>query len=204
MARVLVAASPGIVSVKWAQRVLSASLPTKDVEMRQFGKNDFLSGILRDLGCAFSMVKASTKPTRSELRSALGDVDHLLMLWDGRTLNELLFEARLRGTPTKVIPIEVAEVVNRDRNDTFDVYIGRGTPWGNPFPVGKLDGQYEREEAISLYQQHFEKNILTDPGLRRGLLGLRGLRLACHCKPLACHGDVIAGYLNNLDPDALE
>jgi hypothetical protein len=106
----------------------------------------------------------------------------------------------LRGIPTKLIPVEVTTVVNRDRGDEFDIYVGRGTPWGNPYPVGTQDGQYSREEAIALYEIHFRDNILTNPSLQRGLNGLRGCRIACHCKPLACHGDIIADYLNKLPP----
>ncbi|ASF45912.1 DUF4326 domain-containing protein [Methylovulum psychrotolerans] len=33
----------------------------------------------------------------------------------------------------------------------------------------------------------------------RELLQLRGKVLGCHCKPAACHGDVLANYLNSLD-----
>lgn len=31
------------------------------------------------------------------------------------------------------------------------------------------------------------------------LQALRGHTLGCHCKPYACHGDVLAEYLNKLD-----
>ena len=34
------------------------------------------------------------------------------------------------------------------------------------------------------------------PEYRRRIEGLRGKTLMCFCKPLACHGDVIAEYLN--------
>lgn len=204
MAQILVAASPGIVSITWMLRILRSSIHTRDIQVQQFGKNDALTKCLRDLGYGGMAPNGNGRERRSEIRKALAASDHLLLLWDGRTLNELLFEARLRGTPTKVHAIEVTEVVNKDRNDDFDVYIGRGTPWGNPFPVGKQEGQYERAEAIALFRQHFENNLLTNQGLRRGLLGMRGLRIACHCKPLACHGDVIAGYLNALDPESEE
>lgn len=168
----------------------------------QIGKNRFLTDALEDAGAKLSFFPSTGGSLkRSEVRRALNNSDHLLLLWDGRGFTELLFEARLAGLPTKVNTIEVTEVVNRDRNEPFDAYVGRGTPWGNPFHVGKQDGQYERDEAIEKYRQHFREKILTDESLRKGLLSLRGLRIACHCKPLACHGDVIAEYLNALDPD---
>ncbi|WP_123009399.1 DUF4326 domain-containing protein, partial [Escherichia coli] len=28
---------------------------------------------------------------------------------------------------------------------------------------------------------------------------LKGKVIACHCKPYACHGDIIADYINSLD-----
>lgn len=204
MTRLLVAASSGISSVPWMLRTLRTSIPSADVEIRQFGKNRALTSCLRDLGHTITEPHHGDRVGRHEIRKALADTEHLLLLWDGRSLSDLLFEARLSGTPTKVHAVQVTEVVNKDRGDDFDVYIGRGSMWGNPFPVGKQDGQYERDESIALFKQHFEKNILTDAGKRRGLLGLRGLRIACHCKPLACHGDVIAAYLNELDPDHQE
>ena len=58
------------------------------------------------------------------------------------------------------------------------VYIGRGSPYGNPYIIGK-DGT--REEVI----EKFEKNILPKLDLRP----LIGRDLVCFCKPKPCHGD---------------
>jgi hypothetical protein len=76
-----------------------------------------------------------------------------------------------------------AKVVNRHFED-YDVYIGRGTKWGNPFIVGK-DGT--REEVIELYRQYARNN----PVIMESLHELRGKRLGCSCKPAACHGDIL-------------
>lgn len=204
MTPILVAASSGIVSIPWILRTLQSSIHAKDVHIRQFGRNTVLNKCLHDLGYVVESHVGGGETRRYEIRNALVSASHLLLLWDGRTLSELLFEARLKSIPTKVHAIEVTEVVNKDSSNDFDVYVGRGTPWGNPFPVGKQDGQFERSESIALFRQHFEKNVLSNPSLHRGLLGLRGLRIACHCKPLACHGDVIASYLNGIDPDSVQ
>lgn len=206
MLRILVAASTEITNRVWIERCFMSAVHRLEfkIEVVQFGDNSALSTLLRDLNYDVSHhVRGTAAERRSEIHRAISNTDHLLMMWDGRTLTQLLFEARLRAFPTKLFATEVTTVVNKDRGDNFDVYIGRGTPWGNPFPVGKQEGQYERSESIELFRRHFEENVLNDVSLRKGLLGLRGLRLACHCKPLACHGDVIAGYLNSLDPDAL-
>ena len=80
----------------------------------------------------------------------------------------------------------------RDMRDG-DVYIERRNNrknlpesiWHNPFEIGK-DGT--REEVIS----KFEAYILAKPELLAQLHTLKGKRLACWCKPKACHGDVLA------------
>ena len=135
--------------------------------------------------------------SRSEIRDALTKAVHLILLWDGEDLTNLLFEARLLAVPTKVIPIEVTRVVNKTTTNDYDIYIGRGSLWGNPFAIGHGEGP-DREEVIKKYKEYFDQKLIDDSSFRRGILGLRGLRLACYCKPQACHGDVIAAYLDKL------
>lgn len=202
--RILVAASDGIAAESWLKRKLEESIPASNVQVIGIGRNKYLSVALEALNIEATYIQTDALLRKSDVRKALDACDHLLLFWDGRTLNDLLFEARLRGMPTKVHAIQVTAVVNRDRGDSFDAYIGRGTLWGNPFVVGGQEGQFDRDEAIEKYKAHFESNILGDESKRRGILGLRGMRIACHCKPLACHGDVIASYLNGLDPDNIE
>ena len=203
--RILVAASAGIAADGWLKRKLvEAIADPANVTISELGRNKHLSAALRAIGTHPVPWPTNTAIRRSEIRKALDNTDYLLLFWDGRSLTDLLFEARLRNIPMKVYSIEVTEIVDKERTDDYDAYIGRGTPWGNPYHVGKQEGQYERDEAIDKYRTHFEENILGDESKRRGLVGLRGMRLACHCKPLACHGDVIAGYLNSLDPDEIE
>jgi hypothetical protein len=99
--------------------------------------------------------------------------------------------------PTKVIPVEVTCVVNKTTTNDYDIYIGRGSLWGNPFAIGHGEGP-DRDEVIKKYKDYFDQKLIDDSSFRRGVLGLRGLRLACYCKPQACHGDVIAAYLDKL------
>lgn len=83
---------------------------------------------------------------------------------------------------------EMNEVVNI-RAQRADVYIGRGSPWGNPFRIGP-DGP--REEVIEKYRQYLWQRIKTDPSLIDKLIALDGKSLGCYCAPLPCHGDVLA------------
>lgn len=80
----------------------------------------------------------------------------------------------------------MCEVVNQ-RDEFYDVYIGRGSFWGNPFVIGK-DGT--REEVIQKYLEDLWSRRLEE-GMIDKLLELEGKTLGCFCKPLPCHGDVI-------------
>lgn len=78
-------------------------------------------------------------------------------------------------------------VVNKHHKVPYDVYIGRGSIWGNPYVIGK-DG--DRDEVIDKYEAH----LLGSPHLLDRLAELQGKRLACFCAPKRCHGDVLARY----------
>lgn len=136
---------------------------------------------------------------RISLKRKLAQYTHIIVFWDGEDLSDVIFSAKLLKKPLRIVPTEITKIRNKDKDEQFDVYIGRGTPWGNPFPIGKGGVGDTREEVIRKYKEYFEQEILSDPEKKKGLLSLRGYRLACHCKPLACHGDVIASYLNSLD-----
>lgn len=75
------------------------------------------------------------------------------------------------------------------RSEPHDVYVGRGSKWGNPYRIG-VHGT--REEVIALY----EKRLLASPTLMSALGELRGKVLGCYCAPLPCHGDVLARLAN--------
>ncbi len=74
-------------------------------------------------------------------------------------------------------------VVNKYRS-AYDMYIGRGSKWGNPFKSGT------KEQNIA----DFEKYLLNSPELMQALPELLNKRIACFCKPKACHGDVLKHY----------
>ena len=99
--------------------------------------------------------------------------------------------------PVRYIQDKITFVSNKDIGDHFDTYIGRGTLWGNPYAIGQ-DG--DREEVIRKFAYDFNRGFLRGgEDFNEKLKALRGHTLGCHCKPYACHGDVLAEYLNKLD-----
>jgi len=80
-------------------------------------------------------------------------------------------------------------------------YIGRPTAFGNPYTIDK-DGT--REEVIEKYRAHLLRKIKANPAFRKKLKALRGRHLVCYCSPLACHGDVIAEYLDGLTEEEFD
>lgn len=76
--------------------------------------------------------------------------------------------------------------------------------FGNPFthlPLGKTKAEFQvktREEAIEKYRELFLE-MLEDPYFKFELEALKDRTLGCFCKPLDCHGDIIAGWLDKDD-----
>ena len=79
--------------------------------------------------------------------------------------------------------------VVHNKRGRYDVYIGRGGPWGNPFQIGR-DGT--RAEVITKYRAWITSNDRVAVALRANVHRLRGKVLGCWCAPLPCHGDVLA------------
>ena len=110
-------------------------------------------------------------------------------------------EAKTNEVGGAINPRPTTSVVNL-KSGPHDVYIGRAGHghdgyFGNPYRVEALGGRASgRQQAISRYRHLFNARIQTDPEFRRRIETLRGKRLGCFCKPDACHGDVIAEYLD--------
>ena len=82
------------------------------------------------------------------------------------------------------------------KKEPFDVYIGRGSIWGNPYShkEGTLAKFIvgSRKEAI----EKFEEYLLSNESLMEKIGELKGKNLGCFCKPKSCHGDVLLKYAN--------
>lgn len=85
----------------------------------------------------------------------------------------------------------MCRVVNRHK-EYFDVYIGLGTKYGNPYK------DLPRPIAIAKFQPYFINQIKTGQITIDELKSLYGMRLGCSCYPEPCHGDFIVRVVNKL------
>ena len=69
------------------------------------------------------------------------------------------------------------------------VLVDRRTKWGNRFRIG-LAGT--RGEVIARYRADLWRRIRSGAVALEDLAELDGMRLACWCVPLPCHGHVLA------------
>lgn len=86
--------------------------------------------------------------------------------------------------------------VTNVKTDNYDIYVGRGSKWGNPFSHLKQSSAKwhvsSRDEAIDSYA----KWIQTQPELVAALPELKGKILGCWCKPKRCHAEILAKLAN--------
>ena len=83
--------------------------------------------------------------------------------------------------------MKTSRVVHCNR-EAYDVYIGRGGPWGNPF---RMYGEGDRDRVIREYRRWLRAEIDAGRISEEDVLALRGKTLGCWCAPRACHGDVL-------------
>lgn len=155
--------------------------------------------LLERKGISPKLVRIST---RLDAKSALKQFSHVLIFWDGEDCTDIIYFAKLLNKHLRIVPVQVTKVRNRDNLEEFDVYIGRGTLWGNPYPIEHEKDGDKREKVIEKFQTYFVEEIVNNPEKLKLLIALKGLRLGCHCKPLPCHGDVIADFLNSYEEDS--
>ncbi len=89
------------------------------------------------------------------------------------------------------------QVVNKHHEEPtkLDVYVGRGSPLGNPT---RINHRTTRQEAISSYEKYLvdklnskDKIVCDEMNRIYRLAKKEDVRLVCFCKPDACHADFI-------------
>jgi protein gp37 len=111
------------------------------------------------------------------------------------------------STPTRVIRVQDAPF--DWKADPQHVYIGRkmggqykldDSPFGNPFRL-EHDTPEGRAEGIEKYRRHILPKLHFDPKFRAQFDALKGKTLVCWCHPKACHGDLLAEWLEHGVPE---
>ncbi len=134
----------------------------------------------------------------------IDNITHVIIFDDGEAFSEEVNYFNSKNIPIRLIKIQVTRVVNIKKETHYKnlksssdyEYIGRGSYWGNPYSMYE-DGD-DREEVIRKYKYDFDKDIF--PKIKKSkVYELAGKRLGCFCKPAACHGDVLADFLNQWD-----
>lgn len=82
------------------------------------------------------------------------------------------------------------------------VYVGRPSPWGNPFIVG-VHG--DSGECVRLHREMVLKKVKDDPNYFRIIKSvLGGKDLVCFCAPEACHAEIYLELANEQADRPLE
>ncbi|WP_417667114.1 DUF4326 domain-containing protein [Pseudidiomarina sp.] len=131
-------------------------------------------------------------------------VTHAVIFDDGEEFLEEVFDLKSRGVLVRRLKIKITRVINIKKDTEYKgltssesyEYIGRGSYWGNPYSMYK-DGD-DRCEVIRKFKYDFDFEKFPNKDKSK-VYSLAGKRLGCFCKPEACHGDVLADFLNSWD-----
>lgn len=134
----------------------------------------------------------------------LDEIDYAIIFDDGECFCDEIEKLSNTKVALRVIKINITRVVNIHKEPEFQSqksssnyeYIGRGSYWGNPYSM--FENGDSREEVIRKYKYDFDHDKFPNKAKDK-VYELAGKRLGCFCKPAACHGDVLADYLNSHD-----
>jgi len=182
---------------KFRRKILKITSNLSDVQLVFF---DDSNGFTKKLAEEESI---EIKPILT-LSDGLETITHAIVFDDGEEYSSELKNFEERGIPVRQIHISLTRVVNIKNNDELKgvkstpeyEYIGRGSYWGNPYSM--YDEGESREEVIRKYKYDFDFDKFPNKK-KEDVYKLAGKRLGCFCKPQACHGDVLADFLNSWD-----
>ncbi|WP_253947719.1 DUF4326 domain-containing protein [Pseudoalteromonas sp. AC163] len=129
---------------------------------------------------------------------------HAIIFDDGESFSNEIKIIRSLEIPLRIIKVMVTRVINIKKDIEFKgikstsnyEYIGRGSYWGNPYSMFE-DGD-DRDEVIRKYKYDFDFEKFPNKE-KSEVFKLAGKKLGCFCKPAACHGDILADFLNQWD-----
>ena len=132
------------------------------------------------------------------------NITHAIVFDDGEVFPDLISELQSREIRHRIIKIKLTRVINIKKDvgysdvrtaDDYE-YIGRGSYWGNPYSM--YEAGDSRDEVMRKYKYDFDYDKFPNKE-KNEVYKLAGKRLGCFCKPLSCHGDILADYLNGQD-----
>lgn len=137
------------------------------------------------------------------------DFSHAIVFDDGEVFVDELQFIQAHGIPVRLIKIDITRVINIKNNPELSSvdsseeyqYIGRGSYWGNPHSMYESmedSDEDPREAVIRMYKYDFDYDKFLNIDKNK-VFELAGKRLGCFCKPNACHGDILADFLNQWD-----
>lgn len=132
------------------------------------------------------------------------DITHAIVFDDGYEFGDEIKTLKAAEKPLREIKIAITRVVNiktdtiyqNQKSNSKYEYIGRGSYWGNPYSMYG-DGD-DRDEVIRKYKYDFDFDKFPNKK-KSEVYKLAGKTLGCFCKPKACHGDILADFLNSWD-----
>lgn len=157
--------------------------------------NNFISKFIEDSNISIKSYKTNN----------LKEITHAIIFDDGEEFMEERDYFKNNNIPIRLINILITRVINIKNDSNFDKkntkyeYIGRGSYWGNPYSL--LDNNFDditRENVINQFKYDFDNDAFINKK-KSEVFKLAGKRLACFCKPEACHGDILADFLNSID-----
>jgi hypothetical protein len=137
-------------------------------------------------------------------RLEIKNFTHAIIFDDGEVFPKEREIIEKLNVPLRHIKIAITRVVNIKKETKYAAtkstneyeYIGRGSYWGNPYSM--FSAGESREEVIRKFKYDFDFEKFAKKEKNEVYL-LAGKRLGCFCKPDACHGDVLADFLNKWD-----
>jgi len=87
------------------------------------------------------------------------------------------------------------------------VYVGRGSPLGNPF---KLNYESERDDVISKYREYINSSNLDSRQVKELVRIYKlykenaGINLECWCAPKKCHAEIVVDFIRYMEENGFE
>jgi hypothetical protein len=105
--------------------------------------------------------------------------------------------AFINNIQPKQSPITIGKKWDKDA-----IYIGRGSPLGNPFATKNMS-QEERDRVCDAYETWFhvkvtegDTDVLAELSRIHLIANIKPVTLGCYCSPKRCHGETIKAFLD--------